>query len=225
MAKIEGANTYYYHNDHLGTPQKMTDSTGVVVWSADYKPFGEATITTNTITNNLRFPGQYYDAETGLNYNYFRDYNPVIGRYIESDPLGLLPSGPRGGMNHLYVYADNNSLSKKDPLGLSETCTWAGFSAAIAAVVGVQIVRDTGVCVDDCGRTRTRNRTCICACFGAGASYGFGVQSGNSSSSTQGWTISFPLIAFTGDGGSLTGGTTGGPRFAILYCWCSCRIN
>jgi uncharacterized protein RhaS with RHS repeats len=58
------------HNDHLGTPQKMTDSSGTVVWAADYKPFGEVTITVSTITNNLRFPGQYYDAETGLNYNY-----------------------------------------------------------------------------------------------------------------------------------------------------------
>jgi RHS repeat-associated protein len=74
------------HNDHLGTPQKMTDSTGTVVWSADYKPFGEATVTISTITNNLRFPGQYFDAETGLNYNYFRDYNPMIGRYVEADP-------------------------------------------------------------------------------------------------------------------------------------------
>jgi RHS repeat-associated protein len=77
------------HNDHLGTPQKMTDSTGAVVWSVDYKPFGEASITVSTITNDLRFPGQYYDAETGLNYNYFRDYNPTIGRYIEADPIGM----------------------------------------------------------------------------------------------------------------------------------------
>jgi uncharacterized protein RhaS with RHS repeats len=65
------------HNDHLGTPQKMTDSSGAVVWAADYKPFGEATVTVSTITNNLRGIGQYFDAETGLNYNYFRDYNPV----------------------------------------------------------------------------------------------------------------------------------------------------
>ena len=77
---------YFYHNDHLATPQKMTDSSGAVVWSADYKPFGEATVTVSTITNNLRFPGQYYDAETGLNYNYFRDYNPALGRYVEGDP-------------------------------------------------------------------------------------------------------------------------------------------
>ena len=112
LAKIEGVNTYYYHNDHLATPQKMTDSSGTVVWAADYKPFGEATVTVSTITNNLRFPGQYYDAETGTLYNYFRDYNPVTGKYIESDPIGL-----RGGIN-LYVYVGNNPLSFVDPYGL-----------------------------------------------------------------------------------------------------------
>jgi RHS repeat-associated protein len=101
------------HNDHLATPQKMTDSSGAVVWAADYKPFGEATITVSTITNNLRFPGQYFDAETGLNYNYMRDYNPVIGRYIETDPVGL-----RGGIN-LYLYAGANSLRFTDPIGLA----------------------------------------------------------------------------------------------------------
>lgn len=117
LAKMEGANTYYYHNDHLGTPQKMTDSSGTVVWSADYKPFGEATVSqSSTLTNNLRFPGQYFDAETGLNYNYYRDYNPVIGRYLEADPIGL-----QGGIN-LYVYVRNNPSKGKDPFGLIEMC-------------------------------------------------------------------------------------------------------
>ncbi len=99
LAKIEGANTYYYHNDHLGTPQKMTDSAGVVKWSADYKPFGEATITVSTITNNLRGIGQYFDAETGLLYNYFRVLNTTTGRYNEADPVGI-----QKGRNHLYSY-------------------------------------------------------------------------------------------------------------------------
>jgi RHS repeat-associated protein len=112
LTKIEGSVVYYYHNDHLATPQKMTDGSGTVVWSADYKPFGEVTVTVSTITNNLRFPGQYYDAETGLNYNYYRDYNPAIGRYIESDPIGL-----SGGMN-LYVYAENQPINAVDPEGL-----------------------------------------------------------------------------------------------------------
>jgi RHS repeat-associated protein len=112
LAKIEGANTYYYHNDHLATPQRMTDSSGTVVWSADYKPFGEATVTVSTITNNLRFPGQYYDSESGLNYNYFRDYNPAIGRYNEADPIGL-----DGGLNS-FVYVQNNPVNRIDPFGL-----------------------------------------------------------------------------------------------------------
>ena len=81
LAMIVGANTYYYHNDHLGTPQKMTDSSGTVVWAADYKPFGEATITVGTITNNLRGIGQYFDAETGTIYNYLRDLKKATGLF------------------------------------------------------------------------------------------------------------------------------------------------
>ena len=63
---------FYYHNDHLGTPQVMTDQTGAVVWSGEYEPFGKATVNDDPdgdgqrVINNLRFPGQYYDAETGL---------------------------------------------------------------------------------------------------------------------------------------------------------------
>jgi RHS repeat-associated protein len=112
------------HNDHLGTPQKMTDSSGTIVWAADYKPFGEATITVSTITNNLRFPGQYYDAETGNHYNYFRDYNPVIGSYIEIDPLIVNPRLTAiTALSRLrpYIYAINNPIRWKDFFGLQST--------------------------------------------------------------------------------------------------------
>jgi YD repeat-containing protein len=82
LARIDnGNNFYYYHTDHLGTPQVMSDSTGTVVWAATYEPFGKATVTTQTIVNNLRFPGQYYDAESGLHYNWNRYYDPKTGRY------------------------------------------------------------------------------------------------------------------------------------------------
>jgi RHS repeat-associated protein len=106
------------HNDHLGTPQKMTDASGTVVWAADYKPFGEANITTSSIANNFRFSGQYFDQETALHYNYYRDYNPALGRYTQADPVGIIPQGPRAGLNHLYVYVWNNPIGWTDPKGL-----------------------------------------------------------------------------------------------------------
>jgi RHS repeat-associated protein len=133
LAKLEGADVYYYHNDNLSTPQKMTDASGTVVWAADYKPFGEATVTVSTITNNLRFSGQYYDAETGLNYNYFRDYNPVIGKYVEADPwysgvVLIIQSPTKIGVRFikaekitdlgLYPYAKNSPIKNTDPSGL-----------------------------------------------------------------------------------------------------------
>ena len=104
---------YYYHNDHLGTPQKLTDADGNTVWSAMYSSFDEAqVIPASTVANNLRFPGQYYDAETGLHYNYNRYYDQETGRYLTSDPIGL-----DSGMN-LYVYANNNPIKLSDPKGL-----------------------------------------------------------------------------------------------------------
>ncbi len=113
----------------------MTDASGAVVWSADYKPFGEAAVNpSSTITNNLRFPGQYYDVETGLNYNYYRDCNPAIGKYIEADPLNLGSIRARKfkrantierkyktepQRQNLFAYAGNNPLKYVDPFGLS----------------------------------------------------------------------------------------------------------
>jgi RHS repeat-associated protein len=76
------------------------------------RPFGETITITGTVMNNLRFPGQYYDAETGSHQNWYRDYKPEIGRYLEADPIGLL-----GGVN-LFTYVGNNPVNKKDPSGL-----------------------------------------------------------------------------------------------------------
>ena len=67
----------------------MANAAGTVVWKADYDPFGKASVRVSTIENNLRLPGQYYDRETGLLYNYFRDYDSSTGRYVEADPIGL----------------------------------------------------------------------------------------------------------------------------------------
>ena len=112
LALSRSGQLYYYHNDHLGTPQKLTDGAGQVVWSASYRAFGKASIGVGYVTQNLRFPGQYYDAESGLHYNYFRYYDPGTGRYITSDPIGL-----QGGLN-TYVYVENNPINFIDPFGL-----------------------------------------------------------------------------------------------------------
>lgn len=109
---------YYVHNDHLGTPQAMTDAAGTVIWRASYDPFGRATVDddpdgdSKPSTLNVRFPGQYYDSETGLHYNYFRYYDPETDRYITADPIGLL-----GGINP-YIYANANPLRWFDAYGL-----------------------------------------------------------------------------------------------------------
>ena len=101
---------YFYQNDYLGTPQKLVAQNGAVVWQAIYSAFGEADVKVETVTNNLRFPGQYVDNETGLHYNFHRYYSPTIASYLTSDPLK--------GLN-LYVYAENNPLSGMDVLGLA----------------------------------------------------------------------------------------------------------
>ena len=117
---------FIYQNDHLGTPQKITAGNGTVVWSAKYNSFGEATIDIETVENNLRFAGQYEDAETGLHYNCFRYYDAELGRYLRTDPIGLI------GGNNFYIYVENTPLKYIDPIALIT------FSPAVD-----QIIRDT----------------------------------------------------------------------------------
>ncbi|WP_235662564.1 RHS repeat domain-containing protein, partial [Pseudomonas coronafaciens] len=106
---------YYFHTDQIGTPLEMTDAEGQIVWQAKYRAWGAVEkLVVNEVEQNLRFQGQYFDAETGLHYNTFRYYDPEIGRFITQDPIGLL-----GGFN-LYRYSPN-PLSGIDPWGLCET--------------------------------------------------------------------------------------------------------
>ncbi len=88
---------YYVHADHLGTPRAVSrPSDNAIVWRWDnVDPFGNNPADENPsglgiFKYSLRFPGQYYDVETGTHYNYFRDYDPSVGRYEQSDPIGLM---------------------------------------------------------------------------------------------------------------------------------------
>ena len=119
---------YYYQNDHLGTPQQLTDSAGNIVWQQKSTAFGEVqitigdssnetnhtsnTTTTGAIANPFRFAGQYYDQETNTNYNYHRQYRMAGGGYTQTDPIGLA-----GGLNS-YAYVGGNPIGLIDPEGL-----------------------------------------------------------------------------------------------------------
>lgn len=123
---------YFLHDDMLGTPQLATDSSQNTAWQASYEPFGQASVS-GTITQNLRFPGQYFDVESGWNHNGFRDYLPALGRYAEPDPLAMQgsarlyspqtgrflredPIGLLGGINE-YAYVDDDPVDLFDPMG------------------------------------------------------------------------------------------------------------
>src|SRR6266850_4974368 len=109
---------YFIHPDHLNSPRVITNQAQQVVWRWDNDdPFGANMANENpsglgSFTCNLRFSGQYFDRETNLAYNYFRDYSPEVGRYIQSDPSGL-----RAGLN-TYAYVGGSPLQWTDPQGL-----------------------------------------------------------------------------------------------------------
>jgi RHS repeat-associated protein len=113
IATIQGGAAYAIAPDHLGAPHQIVNSSNTQVWFWNHDPFGNGAPTAAAgFAHRLRFPGQVYDAETGLHSNGHRDYDPRLGRYVESDPIGLA-----GGIN-TYVYAGNNPVNAIDPLGL-----------------------------------------------------------------------------------------------------------
>jgi len=103
---------YYVHADRQGVPQLVTNSAQLPVWSTTYQPYGTTPTIVSSIVQNLRFPGQHFDMETGFHYNNARDYMPNLGRYLEADPIGL-----GGGINP-FLYANANPGKFTDRRGL-----------------------------------------------------------------------------------------------------------
>ena len=132
------AGIYYIYADHLNTPRVITDSANKTVWRWDSDPFGTDMAYEDPdgdgvkFSYNLRFPGQYFDKETGLHYNYFRDYDPSTGRYVQSDPIGLA-----GGIN-TFLYANANPVMYTDPNGLNPIVV-RGLAAALAAAKAAKV--------------------------------------------------------------------------------------
>jgi RHS repeat-associated protein len=134
---------YFINTDHLNSPRLITNAAGQAVWRLDHgEPFGDTPPDENpsglgAFEFPMRFPGQYFDKETNVAYNYNRDYDPAIGRYVEADPL--ITRGDTRFVTEAYSYAADNSLTYIDPYGLwtyngppSKTGRLAGEALALA---------------------------------------------------------------------------------------------
>ena len=152
------AKPFYIHTDHLATPDLITNENGRIVADFENTPFGVPYYNYSEIDYFIRFPGQYYDEESGLHYNYFRGYAPNIGRYIRTDPIGLqmdysdplISAAVAIGttskkpstsleLNHLYSYARSSPLVYFDPYGLAPD--WVGPTAAVLGATGGYLLR------------------------------------------------------------------------------------
>ncbi|MCO7555218.1 RHS repeat-associated core domain-containing protein [Metapseudomonas otitidis] len=134
---VDSTTLSYLHSDHLNTPRLATNQSGNLVWSWPSDAFGIGQPKTHgsNIDVILRFPGQIADAHSGLFYNYFRDYDPETGRYVESDPIGL-----DGGLN-TYGYVGGNPINLSDPRGLAAiqdaaTIAGCGFGGTVGGGLG-----------------------------------------------------------------------------------------
>ena len=129
---LKDASYHYLVTDHLGVPVLALNKAGETTWKARYEAFGKARIdNASTAQINLRLPGQYFDAETGLHQNWNRDYAPGIGRYVQADPLGIF-----GGMN-VYQYAYGNPMVYMDTEGRYGIL---GFLGGVGVNLSFQVV-------------------------------------------------------------------------------------
>jgi len=141
VAVVQGGVVYYIRVDHIGRPVFATDSAANIVWEVNYLPFGG--IESSSGSNiDLRFPGQWFQLESGLHQNWMRDYDPTTGRYMQADPLGLVDGAS------IYGYARQNPLIFTDPTG---ECPWcvAGAYAAAGAAVGYLLAKLAGYVEDN----------------------------------------------------------------------------
>ena len=193
----------------------VLSSAGQTVWQAAYFPYGQADVQVATIEFNLRFPGQYYDAETGLHYNWHRYYDPQVGRYLTPDPIGL-----DGGINP-YLYTLNNPLNLTDPNGLISLTGGGGFGGGFQ-IIGIGVHAHYSI---ECGTGGCYKVSTICGRFGPGMFLGGGTEVGGSigpdadskqdtceEPCTTSWSVGVGgdlAVGNEGGGGGITGGPSG----------------
>ena len=132
---------YYFHGDHLGSAAVMTDSTGAVVETTDYLPFGAVRAHTGNSVSNYKYTGQELDPESGLYYFKSRYYDNVLARFIQPD--GIYPNLYDPQALNGYTYCGNNPMIYTDPdghwgdiaIGIAVAAFWTFFSAGTSAIV------------------------------------------------------------------------------------------
>lgn len=160
-------------NDHLGTPQAIFDASNRIAWSNNSTPFGDLQLASADVNQPLRFPGQYADEETGYSYNYFRDYDPSLGRYIQSDPIGL-----HGGVN-TFGYVGGRPVNYYDLYGLAGSfVTYTAQISGPAAHAEAAVIGYVGVSAKDGGIVTGIDTVVAGSVHSFGASFGRGLSSG-----------------------------------------------
>ena len=207
LAFSENGATYYIHCGRLQEPLCVTDQSAEIVWRASYRSFGRALISTASIRQPFRLPGQYHDEETGLHYALARYYDPDRGRFLSPDPMRR----PGASLNY-YTYCDGDPLNRVDPTGeisltigtvLGAIAIGIALGAAIGA--GVELYRQRNQETTDWGQVG--RAALIGGCLG-GIAGGVGVVAAAAAAAALG-------VAATGMvAGAIGGGVAGG----VVYC-------
>jgi RHS repeat-associated protein len=201
----EVEHVYYYHQDHIGSSNVITDETGVVVNILEYTPFGEVSRSTGNYSTDKRFTGKIWDESSALYYYGARYYDPELGHFITADPTIQHPFDPQD-LNR-YSYCRNNPINYIDPTGLSWWSSfWKWLSGGIGAIIAAVVI----MAVTLVAAVATGGAALTNPFFWAFAGEISGAISGATTAAITGGDIGSGMLTGTVAGG-ITGGILGPP--------------